>query len=200
LPYRLARACPQTLFVGIDANAEGLRETATRAARKPAKGGVENLVLVQAHAEDPPAELVARASRVTIYFPWASLLHAVVGANERGLAGLAALCREGATLEAVVSHDPARDGAMRAMPELSPSFFADELAGRYRAAGLELREAAAMTRADVRGLPTSWAKRLGFGVERSVWRVVAVRLPRASASANEREAGEQDEPSGASAG
>jgi 16S rRNA (adenine(1408)-N(1))-methyltransferase len=171
-----ARACPQTLFVGIDANADGLRETASRAARKPAKGGVDNLVLVQAQAEDPPAELVARARRVTVVFPWASLLHAVVGANERGLAGLAALCRDEGTIQAVFSHDPARDGAVAQMPELSPRFFATELASRYRAAGLELRDAAAMTRDDVRALPTSWAKRLGFGAERRVWRVVARRV------------------------
>jgi hypothetical protein len=136
---------------------------------------VDNLVLVQAHAEDPPAELVACASRVTVYFPWASLLHAVVGANERGLAGLAALCREGGHIEAVFSHEPARDGAVAEMPELSASFFADELAARYRSVGLELREAAAISRADVRALPTSWAKRLGFGAERTVWRVVARR-------------------------
>jgi 16S rRNA (adenine(1408)-N(1))-methyltransferase len=148
---------------------------ARRAARKPAKGGVDNLVLVQAHAEDPPVELVACASRATVYFPWASLLFAVVGANERGLTGLAALLRDGGELEAVFSHEPARDGAVAEMPELSASFFADELAARYRTVGLELCEATTLSRDDVRALPTSWAKRLGYGVERTVWRVVARR-------------------------
>lgn len=146
---------------------------AKRAARKPAKGGVDNLVLVQAHAEELPEELLACASRVTVYFPWASLLHAVVGANERGLAGLAALCRDGGEIEAVFSHEPARDGAVAEMPELCASFFADELTRRYRSVGLELREATAMSRDEVRALPTSWAKRLGFGVERTVWRLAA---------------------------
>ncbi len=175
LPYRLARACPSAWFVGIDANADGLRATAVRAARKPAKGGVENLLLVQAAVESLPEELVGVATRVTVYFPWASLMHAVVGANTDGLAGLAALARPGASFEAVISHDPARDLAVTGMPSLTEAFFADELAPRYRAVGFDLVDASLLSRDDVRALPTAWAKRLGWGAPRPVWRILARR-------------------------
>lgn len=175
LPYRLARACPSTYFVGVDANADGLHDTAVRAARKPAKGGVDNLLLVQAQVESLPEELVGVATLVTVYFPWASLMHAVVGTNADGLAGLAALTRPGATFEAVISHDPARDLAVTDMPALTEAFFADALAPRYREVGLEIVEASTLSRDDVRALPTAWAKRLGWGAPRAVWRIRARR-------------------------
>jgi hypothetical protein len=130
---------------------------------------------VQAQVESVPAELVGVATHVTVYFPWASLMHAVVGANAEGLAGLAALARAGASFEAVISHEPARDLAITDMPELTSSFFADELARRYLAVGLELTSASLLSRDDVRALPTAWAKRLGWGAPRPVWRILARR-------------------------
>ena len=175
LPYRLARVQPQRLFVGLDANADGMLATARRASRKPARGGVDNLVLVQARIEELPPELHGIADTVTIYFPWAGLLHALVGSNAAGLAGIAALCRPAASVEAVFSHD-ARDGADSAVPVLSHDMIRDEVAAHWRAAGLAIDELESLTIERVRALSTSWAKRLGFGAPRAVWRLSGRRI------------------------
>lgn len=57
LPYALAREAPERLFVGIDANAAGLRERSGRAERAGA-----NVVYVRAAVEDLPPELAGYAA------------------------------------------------------------------------------------------------------------------------------------------
>ena len=82
----LARARAETtdLALGVDANAAGMVEAATRAARKPSKGGAPNARFIVAAAEALPPELAAIADLVTVQFPWGSLLRGIV----RGEAGI----------------------------------------------------------------------------------------------------------------
>jgi 16S rRNA (adenine(1408)-N(1))-methyltransferase len=49
-------------------------EASRRAAGPARKGGLDNALFVLAAAEAPPAELWALAARVTVLFPWGSLL------------------------------------------------------------------------------------------------------------------------------
>ena len=54
--YRRARAHPAWVGVALDANAAGMRETARRAGRKPARGGAANAWFIRAMvAALPPA-------------------------------------------------------------------------------------------------------------------------------------------------
>jgi len=103
--------------------------------------------------EDAPAELVGLADRLTVLFPWGSLLRAVAEAEPESLARLRAMCKRGADVRFVFERasDPAA------------------LESRYRDAGLEL-SARAMALDEARALPTTWAKKLGYsGGQRTFW-------------------------------
>ena len=53
--FRIARAHPAWFCVGVDANADGISETARRAGRKPARGGAPNAWFLRAMVAALPA-------------------------------------------------------------------------------------------------------------------------------------------------
>lgn len=110
---RTARANPKTLVIGIDANAENMREQSHRAAAKPARGGTPNALFVHATLEALPEELEGLATRVTILFPWGSLLRAVWTGD---LADIRKIARPDAAIEAVVAISPRDRAAFEGLP------------------------------------------------------------------------------------
>jgi 16S rRNA (adenine(1408)-N(1))-methyltransferase len=169
--YRRARQQPDTFFVGIDTVADALVERSRRAAAKPAKGGLPNVLYVVASAEELPAELDAVASHLSIVLPWGSLLRAVALPDTATLCGLRRLCHDGATFEFVFSHDPERDPAEARRLGLPPGSPVGRLPGPYQAAGFEIACSERVSMTELRALPSTWAKRLGYGKQRDVWRV-----------------------------
>ncbi len=172
LPYVLAGQEPERLFIGVDANAAGLRNISGRAARRRAA----NLLYVRAAVELLPAELAGVADRLTVILPWGSLLAAVARPAVPLLAGIRALCRPGAQLTVVLALDPLRDrGELDRLdvPPLDASTAARALGGGYAEAGFSLRSVAPL---DTRGLaawPSTWTRKLAFGRPRQAFLIEA---------------------------
>jgi 16S rRNA (adenine(1408)-N(1))-methyltransferase len=142
---RSANLEPDVLFVGVDAIAENLRKASRRAS--------SNAIFGRLALEQAPGELVAFADRLTVLFPWGSLLRAVVNAEKRDLALLRGVCKRGAEVRFVFELDS------------DPT----DLESRYRDAGIAL-SGTPMPVEVARALPTTWAKKLGFsGRPRSFW-------------------------------
>jgi 16S rRNA (adenine(1408)-N(1))-methyltransferase len=164
--YHLASADPMRLVVGIDALDEPMGEVAARAARKPARGGRANLVLVRAPVEDLPPELRGIADEVSVQLPWGSLLEGIVLARAEVLAGLAALCRPQARLTVTLNGEiwldstPAR---YEHLPVPTPEYVADVVAAGLARVGIDFGEARYASAEEAKALPTTWARRLGHG-------------------------------------
>ena len=164
--YYLASDDPSRLVIGIDALDEPMGEVAARAARKPARGGRANLVLVRAPVEDLPAELRGIADEVSVQLPWGSLLEGLVLARDPVLGGLAALCRPGARLTVTLNGEiwldstPAR---YEHLPVPTPEYVADVVAAGLARVGIDFGEARYASAEEAKGLPTTWARRLGHG-------------------------------------
>ncbi len=142
---RTAKLEPRVLFVGVDAIADNLRDASRRA--------LPNSLFGRLALEDAPGELVGLADRLTVLFPWGSLLRAIADAEPGPLARLRAICRPGADVRFVfeLACDP-RD-----------------LERRYLDAGLALA-GTPLPVERARAIPTTWAKKLGFsGRPRSFW-------------------------------
>ena len=147
----VARQDPATLAIGLDACRENLR-AASRTAPP-------NALFVIANALDLPAELHGLAHRITINFPWGSLLAGLLAGDPRLLGGLRALARaesdahleirlnEGALLEAGCS---LVEGAARVRSVLGD-------------AGFGVSRPTALDAASLRAVPSSWARRLAHG-------------------------------------
>jgi 16S rRNA (adenine(1408)-N(1))-methyltransferase len=174
--YQSARADPTKFYIGVDASAKALEKISEKIYRKPAKGGLPNVLFVQAAVENLPAELDGVADEIHIHFPWGSLLGAVAAGDAEVLGGLRRLCAPGCALEVVIGVDPARDRAeieRLGLPELSPAYLESILAQKYSAAGFEVMETGALSQADWSQLQTSWARRLQGNAERAVVYLIA---------------------------
>jgi 16S rRNA (adenine(1408)-N(1))-methyltransferase len=174
--YQSARQNPRKFYLGIDANPRPLEKISEKIHRKPAKGGLPNVLFLQAAVEDLPAELNGIADEIHIHFPWGSLLQAVTVGEEKALLNLRRLCAPGALLEVIIGLDAERDRAeleRLQIPQLSLAHIDSVLVPHYRKAGFEIMERSERLPADWPDLQTSWAKRLQHGTKRSLIYIIA---------------------------
>jgi 16S rRNA (adenine(1408)-N(1))-methyltransferase len=112
-----------------------------------------NVLLGRLALAEAPGALAGIADRLTVLFPWGSLLDAVAGRDPAGLARLRGTCRPGATVRFLFELASGQ-GPL-------PRLFAD--------AGLDLH-ARPVAIEEARSLPTTWAKKLGYsGRPRAFW-------------------------------
>lgn len=174
--YQCARQNPKKFYIGVDANPRPLEKVSERIHRKPAKGGLPNVVFIQAAAEELPPELDGVADEVHVHFPWGSLLRAVATGDVEVLRGLRRVCSPGAVLEVIIGLDPARDHSeveRLGLRTLSAEYIDSVLRRNYRAAGFEIFERGVLPPSQWPNFKTSWSKRLKGGVGRSLTYVIA---------------------------
>lgn len=166
-----ARRNPRKFYIGIDANVKPLAKVSMKATRKPAKGGLPNVLFIQAAVEDLPDELDGVADEVHIHFPWGSLLRAVAAGDEAVLQSLRRICAADCLIEIIIGVDDERDRSeleRLGLPPLTAEHLAGTLLPRYEAAGFLTLESGLLEQADWSGIETSWAKRLGGNADRRV--------------------------------
>jgi 16S rRNA (adenine(1408)-N(1))-methyltransferase len=174
--YQCARANPNKFYIGIDANPRPLEKVSEKIHRKPAKGGLPNVLFLQAAIEELPSELHAVADEVHVHFPWGSLLRIVATGDEAGLRNLRNICAPEGTLEIVIALDPDRDRTeieRLGLQRLSSDYIDQELAPCYQAAGFEILERGILTESEWCRLQTSWAKRLRGNEGRKLSYIIA---------------------------
>jgi 16S rRNA (adenine(1408)-N(1))-methyltransferase len=174
--YQSARLSPSKFFIGIDANPKALEKISEKIYRKPAKGGLPNVLFLQAAIENLPAELDCLADEIHIHFPWGSLLRAVATGDTDVLSNLRRICAPGCLLEIVIGLDPERDRTeieRLGLPALSNEYLETVLLDRYHAAGFDVLEKGALSQDDWAHLQTSWARKLIGNADRAVVYLIA---------------------------
>ena len=170
----LARAAadPAALVLGLDASRAGMLQAAVRAARPGRRGALANARFVVAAAEALPPELDGLVDELTVHFAWGSLLRGLLAPEGCVLAGLARLVRPGRRATALLSLTPSDR-----RPDLPPLHraLAARLAPAYAAHGLRLVNWRPASPAEVAAAHSTWAKRLGAGRDRPVWRLQVLR-------------------------
>jgi trans-aconitate methyltransferase len=156
----IARQCPSSFAIGIDACRENLRAVSRDAPR--------NALYVIANALMLPPELRGLATRVTINFPWGSLLAAMLAGDPAFLNGLVMLAQPGATLEIRLNQGALAEaryaldaGAMRIEQTL-------------REWGFRTGRPAILNADALRRYPTTWARRLAYGRDPCGWSLAAI--------------------------
>jgi 16S rRNA (adenine(1408)-N(1))-methyltransferase len=168
-----ARREPDSLVIGVDADAGAMAESSRRVAAPVRKGGLPNALFVVAAAERLPAELAGIAADVSILFPWGSLLRAALALDDacEASAGIAGLVGPGGVVRALVSVDP-RDRL--SVPRLSRTEW-QPLADRWASHGLVLTAFEPADRRVVRESGSSWGRRLAAGRDRVTWSIELIR-------------------------
>jgi 16S rRNA (adenine(1408)-N(1))-methyltransferase len=165
----VARESPSWFAIGIDACRENLRGVS-----RDVPG---NALFIIANALTLPRELHGLATRITINFPWGSLLAGLLDGNPAFFEGLVTLAQPGATLEIRLNQSALAEagyaleaGAMR-------------IERMLREEGFHIRQSAALDAGALRLYPTTWAKRLAYGRDRCGWSLAATWPPRCASNA-----------------
>ena len=167
----MARANPNKFFIGIDANVKPLEKPSMKATRKPNKGGLPNVMFVQAAVEALPEEFTGVADEIHIHFPWGGLLQAVANGDENILVDLRRIAAPDCLLEIVIGIDPERDQSeieRLKLPAFSEQLIQNTLSSRYRTAGFKLVESRQLPPNEWSRFETSWARKLSGNSMRSV--------------------------------
>ena len=168
-PYRAAGTRDDLLAVGLDPHAEGMREYAQRAQRKPERGGRRNVLYVVGALEQVPEELHCSANLITIHFPWAALLRHILTANEAFTTALQRLAAPDSLLQILLN----ADAVMGDLQSKDPKALAVILPEPLCAAGFHLTTCDWLP--PQAGVRSRWAGRL---IRNSRRRVVWVRAER----------------------
>ncbi len=174
--YNCARKEPQKLFIGLDANRRPLQKLSERIHRRPAKGGLPNVLFVQAAVEALPSELDGMASGVYVNFPWGSLLRGVATGDQLVLGNLRRICTANAFLKVIIGLDFERDRSeivRLGVPELDTSYINAVPVKAYRNAGFDLVEIENIAASNRPEFQTSWARRLRMSSNRVFIRITA---------------------------
>lgn len=166
---RQARADRACLCVGIDANADAMRESARRAAAKPARGGMPNAIYIVSSLEALPDDLAGIATRLTIQYPWGSLLRILIEPDRTLLEKIARLAVAGAPFTVLINLSVFDDPGYAArldMPPLDESRFRERLMPTWAELGLVVESVA--TQRESAEASSSWGKRLIKGSGRTV--------------------------------
>jgi 16S rRNA (adenine(1408)-N(1))-methyltransferase len=163
--YWYAKQDPDALVIGIDSIAENLEKISRRAARKPSRGGVANVLFVRAGIEALPPELWGIADEIHVVLPWAHLLQGLVLADPDLLGAVASLGRPGASLRLIINYEVWEGATPKDLADLPPltRHHVEELAPRYREAGIGISTSRLMTSEEVDGLESTWARKLAHG-------------------------------------
>jgi len=164
--YRLARAHPRWLVIGLDPAWRRMVEMAARSARKPEKGGAPNALYVRGVAEDPPPPLAGVADELHVMLPWGRLLTGLVLGERQLCCGLRRMAVPGASLDVTVGTDIWREPVpveIRELPELTLEYVEEVLRPRLAEAGWRVETAELVSGAEPGGSgahASSWGRRL----------------------------------------
>lgn len=177
--YREAREHADTLCIALEPVGENMIEFSAKAIKKPARGGVENAIFLVDSAENLPAALSGRATRLTINYPWGALLRAMARPEPTLLSRLAAACQPDARmvclLNASVFADPGYVERLD-LPTLDVEYVARHLVPAYLGVGLRIDQYRYLEH-EPPPHRTTWGQRLVRGSQRQTLLIEATVHP-----------------------
>ena len=145
----LAEKNQGSFVIGVDSCRENLHEHS--------RAKLPNLLFVIASAQDLPPELSGLVSHVSINFPWGSLLTSLLTGDPSLIRGLDAITCPAACLDLQLN------GGALAEAGWDLDAGASQIYHALQRAGWQVQSPARLTVHDLRGFPSTWAKRLAFG-------------------------------------
>ncbi len=175
--YKLAYDHPENFYIGIDANFKALEEISRKAKKKPAKGGLNNLMYIHGVAENLPIELESIADEVQVNFPWGSLLEGIVSVNTVIIQNLVLITKNTGVLQIITTYDDKYEEAFRAernLPELSLGYFEDDFKKAILNFGIKIMKVKVLDENEKASILSPWGKKILSKRDREVYSITGV--------------------------
>jgi 16S rRNA (adenine(1408)-N(1))-methyltransferase len=147
-----------------------MAEASRRASRLTPDASGPRAWFVAAGVERLPPELDGIADRVTVRFPWASLLRGALGLDPDHTARIARLVAPGGRLELTLSVVGRDSDTVTGLEGELDDAARERMTSVFAANGLDLMQLRPLTPADLATLHSTWARRLRAGADRPAWR------------------------------
>jgi 16S rRNA (adenine(1408)-N(1))-methyltransferase len=157
----LAEKYTESFFIGIDACRENLRLNSQQK--------LPNALFIIASAQALPKELNDLASRVSINFPWGSLLESLLRNDAALIDGLSAISRPQASLEIYLNGEALRTAGW------TLDSGADQIEASLNASDWRKKSRGCLDAHALCSFSSTWAKRLAFGRDPRAVRLIFQR-------------------------
>jgi 16S rRNA (adenine(1408)-N(1))-methyltransferase len=174
--YNLARKNPDNLYIGIDSSINLLEDISTKIYKKESRGGLKNVIFIQAPVEEIPAELTDIADFIYINFPWGSLLSGTVRGEEIVLKNIRNIAKsfKSIPLYIYLTYNPSFEPEFieeKDLPQLDYVYIDTILREKFETFGIEIKEINTLETNEAKKL-TSWAKKILSQRKREVYEIV----------------------------
>lgn len=170
--YTIARDNPDRFIIGVDPHHKGLERLSARLYKKRSKGGIDNALFVLAGIEALPEELNGIANQVFINFPWSGLLKGIVLVEDSTWINIKRICQKGAFIDILISFeqiDKPEEMTGSGIPVLNQQYIEHTMTPKLASKGFKLLETRMLDLRQIRNYPSSWAKKLGYGRDRTCY-------------------------------
>jgi len=169
--YKNALLRKDTLFIGVDPAEKQLEIYS----KKAAKEKVQNLIYVVSSFEMLPSELRETADKIYVSFPWGTLLENIVKPTKGGLDKLLELLKEKGELEIILGYaqelEPSETKRLN-LPPIHLGLINDIIVPAFEDRSFHAKEFYEMSKEQLGGVETTWAKKLRFGRDRKIYKLV----------------------------
>ena len=165
--YNLAKQYPNRFFIGIDPNHKGVINQSAKIYKKPAKGGLNNILYVLASVEDLPDELNDSANQIFIILPWGSLLDGIVKVRKKVFRSIQKIAKKRAQIDIVLGYEKTAEGRQIDLPEINLNYINNKMRYKLENLSFKIKEIKEIDKQNIKEINTSWAKKLSFGKNRS---------------------------------
>jgi len=173
--FKNASENPNNLYIGIDPSEKQL----SIYSKETNKKRLANALFVVGSIELLPQELCGCADHLYINLPWGTLLESIVNPTKERIETLANLMKPKATLEITLGYqDDTEPGEIERLdlPVLDEGLIKEIIYPAFGGfAKLEMEKFKRIEKLDLRGLDTSWAKKLTFGNDRPLYKMIFVK-------------------------
>lgn len=173
--FKNALVFPEVLFIGIDPAEKQLQIYSKKALRRK----LNNALFVVGSTENLPCELLGSANKIYITLPWGTLLENIVKPTKEKVLELGNLLKGTGQLEITFGYAPELEPSETKrleLPEINMELIEKVMVPVFELANFHLKNLEEIDKEGLKNLETTWAKKLKFGKDRKIYRVVFEKL------------------------
>ncbi len=165
--YKMAKKNSGVLFIGVDPSEKQL-EVYSKEANK---NRLENVLFVVGSVEMLPEELFNTANKIFINLPWGSLLEKIAKPTAEIAKSIKNLLKANGTIDIIFGYlDEAEpsETLRLSLPPITKEYIKQEIAPIFHMKC----QVSELTKEELKDLETTWAKKLSFGKDRPIFKLI----------------------------
>lgn len=178
--YRFAKRNPEAFVVGLDASAANFQVISARAARKPARGRVDNVAFVRANIHDLPGPFASACDAIYIMLPWAQLMRDLLSPSAMVLRNLEASSKPGTVITILLNLRAFREQVPKQLigiPEPTLQYVDERLRSSYAEFGITITTLSLTFDPAIDNIVSEWGKRLAHSRPLPLLKIVCCVKP-----------------------